>query len=78
MRNVWTAISRLERERIHLLLMDEASKGLDDVAASRVQDARAALTAIQKRRERQPAGVREGTLLGAQRLSYASVRSRWK
>jgi prevent-host-death family protein len=41
---------QLERERIHLLLIDEASKGLDDVAAGRVQDARPALTAIKKRR----------------------------
>ena len=41
---------QLERERIHLLLIDEASRGLDDVAAGRVQDARAALTAIKKRR----------------------------
>lgn len=41
---------QLERERIHLLLIDEASKGLDDVAAGRVQDARVALTAIKKRR----------------------------
>lgn len=41
---------RLERERIHLLLIDEASKGLDDVAAGRTQDARSALTAINKHR----------------------------
>ncbi len=41
---------RLERERIHLLLIDEASKGLAEVAAGRVQDARIALTAIKKRR----------------------------
>ena len=41
---------QLERERIHLLLIDEASKGLDDVVAGRTQDARAALTAIKKRR----------------------------
>ena len=41
---------RLERERIHLLLIDEVSKGLDDVTAGRTQDARAALTAIKKRR----------------------------
>ena len=41
---------RLERERIHLLLIDEASKGLDDVAAGRTQVARSALTAIKKRR----------------------------
>ena len=41
---------QLERERIHLLLIDEASKGLDDVVAGRTQDARAALTTIKKRR----------------------------
>jgi prevent-host-death family protein len=41
---------QLERERIHLLLIDEASKGLDDVAAGRVQDARSALQAIKSRR----------------------------
>ena len=41
---------QLELERIHLLLIDEASKGLAEVAAGRVQDARIALTAIKKRR----------------------------
>ena len=41
---------RLERERIHLLLIDEASKGLDDVAAGRVKDARTAILAIKRRR----------------------------
>jgi antitoxin (DNA-binding transcriptional repressor) of toxin-antitoxin stability system len=41
---------RLERERIHLLLIDEVSKGLDDVAAGRVKDARSALQAIKRRR----------------------------
>ena len=41
---------QLERERIHLLLIDEASKGLDDVAGGRLQDARSALKAIKKRR----------------------------
>ena len=41
---------QLERERIHLLLIDEASKGLDDVAAGHVQDARSALQAIKSRR----------------------------
>ncbi len=41
---------QLERERIHLLLIDEASKGLDDVVAGRTQDARSALSAIKKRR----------------------------
>ena len=37
-------------ERIHLLLIEEAGKGLEDVAAGRVQDARAALQKIKRRR----------------------------
>jgi hypothetical protein len=41
---------RLEHERIHLLLIDEASKGLDDIAAGRVKDARDALQAAKRRR----------------------------
>ena len=40
----------LERERIHLLLMDDAQRGLADVAAGRTQDADAAIAALQKRR----------------------------
>ena len=42
---------QLERERIHLLLIDEATKGLDDVAAGRVKDARNAITALKRQRE---------------------------
>jgi prevent-host-death family protein len=34
---------RLERERIHLLLLEDAEKGLADVAAGRVKDARRAI-----------------------------------
>lgn len=41
---------QLERERIHLLLIDEASKGLDDVAAGRLKDARSAIRSIKRRR----------------------------
>jgi prevent-host-death family protein len=41
---------RLERERIHLLLIDDVSKGLADVAAGKVKDARSALSAIKRRR----------------------------
>jgi prevent-host-death family protein len=41
---------QLERERIHLLLIDEAGKGLDDVAAGKVKDARSAITALKRRR----------------------------
>jgi prevent-host-death family protein len=41
---------QLERERIHLLLIDAAAKGLDDVVAGRVKDARKAITALKRRR----------------------------
>ncbi len=41
---------RLERERIHLLLIDEAARGLDDVAAGRVTEARSAIESIKRRR----------------------------
>ena len=41
---------QLERERIHLLLIDDAGKGLDDVAAGKVKDAHNTLTALKRRR----------------------------
>lgn len=41
---------RLERERIHLLLIDEVSKGLDDVVAGKVKEARSAIQSIKRRR----------------------------
>lgn len=41
---------RLEREHIHLLLIDEATRGLDDVAAGRVNGARAAIQTLKRRR----------------------------
>jgi prevent-host-death family protein len=41
---------RLERERIHLLLIDDARRGLEDIVAGRTQDADQGLAAIQKRR----------------------------
>ena len=41
---------QLERERIHLLLIEDASLGLADVAAGRVKDARGTLTALKRRR----------------------------
>lgn len=40
---------QLERERIHLLLIDEASTGLDDVAAGRTKDARSVIQSIKRR-----------------------------
>lgn len=41
---------QLERARIHLLLLDDADKGLADVEAGRTVDARAALQKLKKRR----------------------------
>jgi prevent-host-death family protein len=41
---------RLERERIHLLLIDDARRGLADVLAGRTQGADAALAGLQKAR----------------------------
>ena len=40
---------RLEHERIHLLLIDDAVKGLDDVAAGRVKNWRGPARAGQRR-----------------------------
>ena len=47
---------QLERERIHLLLIADASQGLADVAAGQVKDARRTLTAMQRRRAAQRVG----------------------
>jgi prevent-host-death family protein len=41
---------RLERERIHLVLLDEVEKGLADVAAGRTRDARQVLRKLKARR----------------------------
>ena len=41
---------RLERERIHLLLIDDAKRGLADIEAGRTYAADAALARIQRRR----------------------------
>ena len=43
---------RLERERIHLLLIDDARRGLEDIAAGRTEDADAAIARLQQRRAR--------------------------
>lgn len=40
---------QLEHEHIHLLLIGEAAKGVEDVAAGRVKDARSAIAAIKSR-----------------------------
>ncbi len=39
---------QLEREHIHLLLIDDAGKGLDDIAAGKVKDARSTLTSLKR------------------------------
>jgi prevent-host-death family protein len=39
---------QLERERIHLVLLDEVEKGLADVAAGRTRDARQALGELKR------------------------------
>jgi prevent-host-death family protein len=41
---------RLERERIHLLLIEDARRGLADVAAGHTEEAIAAIATLQKRR----------------------------
>lgn len=41
---------RLEQERIHLLLLEEAGKGLDDVDNGKVKDARQVLRRLTARR----------------------------
>lgn len=41
---------RLERERIHLLLLDDARRGLDDIMAGRTEDADAAIAELQRQR----------------------------
>ena len=43
---------RLDRERIHLLLIDDARRGLEDIAAGRTQEADAAIAELQQRRTR--------------------------
>ena len=47
---------QLERERIHLLLIDDARKGLDDVAGGRVKEAGASLQTLKRRRAAKAAG----------------------
>lgn len=47
---------RLERERIHLLLIADASAGLSDVAAGRTKDAEAVLAGMKRRRGAKAAG----------------------
>lgn len=45
---------RLERERIHLLLIDEVEKGLADIEAGRTRDARTVLADFKRNATRVP------------------------
>lgn len=51
---------QLERERIHLLILDDARRGLDDIAAGRVENADAALTRLQNARTAEKPGRKRG------------------
>ncbi len=42
---------RLERERIHLTLLEEAEQGLADIAEGRVKDARQVIGRLKAKRE---------------------------
>ena len=56
---------RLERERIHLLLIDDARRGLEDIAAGRTRDADAGIAQLQKRRARPAAAAGKGRVKAA-------------
>ena len=56
---------RLERERIHLLLIDDARRGLEDIAAGRTQDADAAIARLQQRRAREAGPAVKGSVKAA-------------
>ena len=42
---------RLERERIHLLLLEDVKRGLADIVAGRTEEADAAIAHLQQRRK---------------------------
>jgi prevent-host-death family protein len=58
---------RLERERIHLLLIDDARRGLEDVVAGHTRDADEAIARLQQRR------VRSTTAVGKASVKAAAV-----
>ncbi len=60
---------RLERERIHLLLITDAERGLADIAAGRTVAADAAIAQLQQRRS-------AGTTAGARRSAAATNRKK--
>lgn len=57
---------RLERERIHLLLIDDAKRGLADITAGRTYEADSAIAQLQQGRSGAAAkGARRGAASGA-------------
>ena len=58
---------RLERERIHLLLINDAQRGLEDIAAGRTVEADAAIAQRQQRRT-------SASAAGASGLTVAMAR----
>ncbi|HMN47450.1 MAG TPA: type II toxin-antitoxin system Phd/YefM family antitoxin [Povalibacter sp.] len=58
---------RQERERIHLLLIDDARRGLADTAAGRTEDADAGIAALQARRFGVPPSATKGKASGTAR-----------
>ena len=51
---------RLERERIHLVMLDDIEKGLGDIAAGKVRDAHEALHSLSRKAKRGPAHGTKG------------------
>lgn len=51
---------RLERERIHLVLLDDVDRGLADVAAGRSRDARQALADLKRSAKRSASSASKG------------------
>lgn len=42
---------QLERERIHLVMFNEVSRGIDDIVSGKVKDARATLQSLKRSRK---------------------------
>ena len=51
----------LERERIHLLVLEDARKGLEDIQAGRVHDADKTIAKLQQRRKTKLSTVARST-----------------
>jgi prevent-host-death family protein len=51
---------QLERERIHLLILEDARRGLEDIAAGRVENADVALSRLQNARAAAKPGRKRG------------------